>query len=439
MIKKYLFLQGVSSPFFINLAKKLIEHGHQVIKINFTGGDIAYWRSKPRYLFNEKPQYIAEFIENIYKKYLITDQVVFGDRRPLHIHALAQAKHYGIRNHVFEEGYLRPYWITLERNGVNARSDLPKNPAWYLEAASYLEKNNLKEMPYSELVEFNSPFWLRAWHDVNYHLAGVLNPIIFPHYRTHAQETAPREYLGYVKRLPRVRWAQLAEHKRLAGLIEKGVHYYFLPLQLNGDMQVRDQHDLFSMHRLIEYVLESFANHAPLWTHLIIKNHPLDIGLVNYPALINSIASKLGVKGRIHYFENGQLETILAHTLGTVTLNSTVGMASLAQACPTVALAEAIYNLKGLTFQEGLDAFWQTTPAPDAQLFQSFRKVILRTTQVNGGFYCPAGIRLASENSAQLLTQEYSPLDSLLRAVNLNKLAEPCSVAANKADRQAPT
>ena len=51
--------------------------------------------------------------------------MVYGDtrrhpcRRPI---ALARAR--GITVHVFEEGYLRPYWVTYERGGSNGHSRL---------------------------------------------------------------------------------------------------------------------------------------------------------------------------------------------------------------------------------------------------------------------------------------------------------------------------
>ncbi|WP_441294118.1 capsular polysaccharide export protein, LipB/KpsS family, partial [Bordetella pertussis] len=33
--------------------------------------------------------------------------------------AVALARASGVRVHVFEEGYFRPHWVTLERGGVN--------------------------------------------------------------------------------------------------------------------------------------------------------------------------------------------------------------------------------------------------------------------------------------------------------------------------------
>ena len=43
-----------------------------------------------------------------------------------------------------------------------------------------------------------------------------------------------------------------------------------------------------------------------------------------------------------------------------------------------------------------------------------FRNTVIHTTQVNGGFYCRAGIRMAVNNFPWLLEPERSPLDELL-------------------------
>jgi capsular polysaccharide export protein len=81
--------------------------------------------------------------------------------------------------------------------------------------------------------------------------------------------------------------------------------------------------------------------------------------------------------------------------------------------CPTVTLSDPIYNLPGLTFQGALDDFWKRGEPPDHELFRRFRNAVMYTTQVNGGFYCRAGIELALSNCVPLLEAERSPLEIL--------------------------
>lgn len=84
-------------------------------QIAFACGSHRYWLPKSSIPFRESIAELPDFLDEIYSRHGITDQVLFGDRRPVHSVAIAQARIRRIRNHVFEEGYFRPYWITLER------------------------------------------------------------------------------------------------------------------------------------------------------------------------------------------------------------------------------------------------------------------------------------------------------------------------------------
>ena len=339
----------------------------------------------------------------------ITDQVLFGDRRPVHRVAVQQAREQGIRNHVFEEGYFRPYWVTLEREGVNSRSKLPRDVAWLRAAGNKLQALGQSQ---ATINTFQSPFWRRAAHDVAYHSAAALNPVVFPHYRTHASVLAPVEYAGFVARQFKNKFRSAQEHSRLHDLLQSAEPFYFLPLQLDSDFQVRDQLVLNSMRAVLEHVIRSFAQHAPVGTRLVIKNHPLDYDQVNYQALSTQLAGQYEVLGRVEYFETGDPEVLLQNALGTITLNSTVGSVALERGCPTLCLAPALYDVEGLTAQCGLDAFWAGAPKPDPELFALFKTVVMQTTQVNGGFYCPQGIALAAYASVSKIVEDEVPTNS---------------------------
>lgn len=121
----FLFLQGVSSPFFARLAQALRAEGQRVKSVSFNMGDTLYG-SGARVYYSARPEQLSDFYSHCFKAEHITDVVLFGDCRPVHQPAVTLAKALGIRVHVFEEGYFRPYWITLERNGVNNHSLLPQ-------------------------------------------------------------------------------------------------------------------------------------------------------------------------------------------------------------------------------------------------------------------------------------------------------------------------
>lgn len=407
MERAFLFLQGPATPFFAHLAKRLRAGGHRVMRVHFCAGDAAYAAEPGALAYRGRVEDLRNWLGEVYCRYEITDQVLFGDRRSVHRPAVAHGEACGVRTWVFEEGYFRPYWVTLEREGVNGHSLLPRDPDWFRAVGSRLPEPG-------DVVPFRSPFWRRAVHDVLYHLAGVANPVLFPHYQTHAPYPAPLEYAGYLGRFARLRLVRAREVKRAQAIIASGVPYYVLPLQLNSDAQIRDHSRFENMEEVMAYVLDSFAHHAPDDSHLVIKNHPLDPGLVDHGRALLKMAREYDLTERVHYLEDGDLVGLLRHARGCVTVNSTSGIVALEQGTPTVTLSDPIYNLPGLTFQGPLDAFWRERTAPDREFFGCFRRVVLHATQINGGFYCPDGIRLAVENSAPVLTSDQSPLEALL-------------------------
>lgn len=376
-------------------------------RVNFCAGDALYWRGNNDYWFRGHLEDLPDYFGALYRSYGITDQVLFGDRRPVHRPAIAHSEAYGVRTHVFEEGYFRPWWVTLERDGVNGHSLLPRDPDWFSEVGRWLPEP-------SQPVAFHSPFYKRALHDVAYHLAGLANPLGFPHYRTHAGVTAPMEYASYVRRFARLSLIRRQELRRALDIAAAGIPYYLLPLQLNTDAQIRDHSRFEHMGEVIEYVLESFSRHSPPDAKIIIKNHPLDSGLMNFESIIRNCERRFAVRGRVEYLEEGDLMALVANARGVVTVNSTVGMIALEQGTPTHTLGDPIYNLPGLTCQLPLDAFWRSSVPPDGHFFGRFRRCVMHATQINGGFYCSTGVALAVENSARVLIADRSPLESLL-------------------------
>ena len=405
--RSFLFLQGVCSPFFVRLANRLKADGHRVFKVNFNTGDWVYWGGRSAWNYRGPISGLGYFLEGKYRAFGITDQILFGDCRPIHRLAVEHGKVCGIRTHVFEEGYFRPYWVTLERGGVNGYSSLPRDPQWYMDVGARLPE-------YVRGRPFHSSINIRAVHDVAYHLAGFYNPVLFPHYRTHAPVNAAVEYLGYVRKLPRLLLQKQRDKTQVEELTRNSALFFLLPLQLASDAQIRDHSRFDDMAGVLVYVMESFARHAPPEAKLVIKNHPLDPGLVDYPGIILKLSNRFSLAGRVQYLESGEVEDLLRHAHGTVTVNSTVGALSLDLNCPTIALSNPIYNLPGLTFQGDLDTFWRAGVRPEAELFRVFRNTVIHTTQVNGGFYSRQGITLAVENCRRLLEPERSLLEELL-------------------------
>ncbi len=390
----------MATPFFGQLARHLQALGHEIHRINFSAGDAHFWPLRGARQFRRPMTEFAGYLEQVLQQEGITDLVLFGDHRPQHRIALTLARRLGLESHVFEEGYLRPHWITLERGGVNADSPLPRDPDWYRATAPRLPAIGPLQPVSYRLAD-------RVAYDLRYHFANLSNPLRFPHYQSHRPDTAAAEYAGWISRFSRAPWHKGDAATHIDRLVSRRTPFFLLPLQLNADTQIRVHSPFEDMVGVMEECLSSFAHHALPEQHLVIKNHPFDTGFVPYRRIIRAFAEHLGLDpGRIHYLEAGRLEQLLPHCLGTVVVNSTVGLTSLASGVPTCALGDALYDLPGLTHQAGLDSFWQRPAAVDRELFTAFRKTLIHTTQVNGGFYNLADIDLAVNGCLRLMETE---------------------------------
>lgn len=393
----------------MRLAKALCDQGQTVSKVNYTVGDALYWdrRATP---CRVRLELLPAFYQNLFEQEIPTDIVLFGDCRPVHMPAISLASALGIRTHVFEEGYFRPDWITLESSGVNGYSLLPRQSRWYRSASQILQH---------EISPTALPSGLKArvFHDIAYNLACLANPIFYPNYPSHVTYDIHAEYLAYVKRVIRVRKKRAKDTEKVQSLISSE-KYFLLALQVRGDAQLRFHSSYADSEKLLREVLGSFANHAPADTRLVVKNHPLDPGFTNYGEYIAKLAIKLNISGRVDYLETGHLPTLLDHAQGLVTVNSTTIGQALFHRCPVKALGRSIFAVDGLLYQESLDLFWNQPTCVDTGLFNDFKKVVTYVTQINGGLYSSEGIALAIKNTLPRLLETPNRLEALMNIVD---------------------
>ena len=170
---------------------------------------------------------------------------------------------------------------------------------------------------------------------------------------------------------------------------DSNYRYFLVPLQTCGDAQIKVHSRFRSIPRFIEHVLYSFARSAPADAALVIKHHPLDRGYTDYSILIARLAKRLGLESRCHYIHDQHLPTLLRKAEGVVVVNSTVGLSAVGEGVPVKVCGEAIYDMSGLTFQGGLDGFWEGAAAfrADGELWNAFRTYLISRTQINGSFY----------------------------------------------------
>lgn len=387
--RSFVILQGMLNFFLAGVGAKLAAEGHSVRRINFNAGDSAFWRGGNATAYHGRPADWPAFFQAYLAKHAITDVVLFGDCRPLHRAAIECARSAGLTIHVFEEGYLRPGWVTYERSGVNGYSTLPRDPALILELDRTLP-------PPPPEVAYPSSFARRAVQDVVYHCIRVLGWPLYRHYVPHAPIGAFREYMDW---LVLFCTRPAAQRRAVKVLEELDAPFFLFPMQLDSDSQIRVHSPFGCMAKAIDLVITSFAKDAPVETHLVIKRHPLDAGTINHARTIHETAAAHGVSDRVHYLDHPRLDQMLRAAVGVVTVNSTTGIRALQLGRPVVTLGDAIYDVPGMTARDGLARFWVEQPAPDAALVAAYRRVLMRLCLLSGDYFDPAGVAAAIEHA----------------------------------------
>jgi capsular polysaccharide export protein len=373
--RAFLFLQGPPGPFFYRLGLELKARRIPVYRINLCGGDRLDWPRGAvdfRDRFSDWPVFLDQFLRD----YGITDLVLFGDCRPYHVSAHGMASLRGVRTHVLEEGYVRPDWMTLELEGVNARSSLSRDKEWFIREAARLPAE-------PEYPPITASFRRRSrdsyWH---YHNV-VVGRLRYHHYRSHRSGSIILEGLGWAWRFLRSGRYRKTTQEVLAGLLGKPM--FLLPLQLSGDYQIRTHSSFPDMQSAAAYTISSFAAHAPEDSHLLLKGHPLDCSFYNWRRFVNKQARYYGIEGRLHYVDGGDLEHMVSAARGLVCVNSTSATLALANGTPVCTLGEAIYDIDGLTHQGHLDSFWLDPAGPQPGVYPAFRRVLADRCLVRGG------------------------------------------------------
>ncbi|HZF82280.1 MAG TPA: capsular biosynthesis protein [Burkholderiaceae bacterium] len=375
-----LLLQGLMGPLFRRLGQGLIAAGHEVHKVNFNGGDRAFWRLPNGIDYRGTLADWPAAFEALLEEIGVTDVVLFGDCRDHHMPAIRICRELRVPVHVFEEGYIRPDWVTLELGGVNGHSSLPRDPAWYRAMAA-----SLPPVPPHERV--SASFRRRATEGLLYNIADVLSRRYYPGWSNHRPWHPVVEGMGWFRKLRRRKEREGSAAALMARLKASRDPYFLFPLQLDSDAQIRLHSPFAGIADALRLVVGSFATHAPAGTRLVVKEHPLDNGVCDWRQVTADMAALFGVEDRVDYLAWGNIEAVTRSSLGVVTINSTSGTFALAEGLPVVVLGHAIYDIADITYQGGIDAFWTDPVPPSAETFAAFRRVLIERCLIPGGFF----------------------------------------------------
>ena len=404
----FLFLQGPHGPFFSALAKQLHLAGARTCRIGFNSADRLFWGRKGYHAYRDGPEAFVEALREFVAKQGVTDLVCYGASRPVHRIALREAARLGLTPHVFEEGYLRPYWVTYERGGVNAASAATGYSLSDMEEAMAAGVPLLHEAPDRWGDMRAHMFWGAAYHARL--LAGNKG---YPGFKPHRTPDYWAEFRLHVNKLLTAPGRTLVRGASTFRMRHGGFPYHLVLLQLAHDANFLE-HGPFPNHAsFLETVFKGFAEGAPRHHHLVLKAHPLEDGREPLRPLIRDLKRKYELDGRIHFLTGGKLAKLLDTARSAVTVNSTAAEQALWRALPLRAFGDAVYNRPEFVSTQPIANFFAGPQAPDWEAYLTYRAFLLATSQVPGGFYGVLSRRKLLRQMPDLMLDPLDPYQRL--------------------------
>ena len=407
--RRFLFLQGPHGPYFHRLAKMLRAAGGQVWRVGFNAGDRAFWYGGAGYIpyTGDLDAWPARFAQLV-AEHDITDIVLYGDTRPIHAEAVKAAESAGLRVHVFEEGYMRPFWVTYERGGTNGNSRLMDLSVAEMQKALALSDLEVPTPP-------------AHWGDMRHHVFyGALYHwfVLFRNkqYRKlvrHRELPVMTETLLYTRRLLLMPFSAIERKIATARIRYGGFPYHLVLMQLEHDASFQMHSPFHRMEDFIALVMEGFATGTPKHHHLVFKAHPLENGRSPLKRIIRDQARKHGVEARVHYVRGGKMARLLDQARTAVTVNSTAGQQVLWRGIPLKVFGAAVYAKPEFVSEQPIADFFANPARPDSKAYKDYRRYLLETSQVPGGFYAARGRRQLMRQVVDMMLAPEDPYDAL--------------------------
>ena len=383
--------------------------GAEVWRVGFNAGDRAFWFHPRSYIpFRGSSEDWPDTFSALIEEKGVTDIVLYGDTRPIHAQAVAEAKARGICVHVFEEGYMRPFWVTYERGGTNGNSRLMDMSIAQMQEA--LAQSDM-----------DAPLPPARWGDMRqhifygalYHWFVMFRNGHYRNFRPHRSMTVTKEFQLYLRRL--LLMPLQAIDRRVATLRIKygGFPYHLALLQLEHDSSFQMHSPFDTMPDFLEVVIEGFAAGAPRHHHLVFKAHPLEDGRVPVRRSIRQLARKHGVLDRVHYVRGGKLAQLMNDARTAVTVNSTAGQQVLWRGIPLKVFGKAVYNQPEFVSDQPLPQFFKGATRPDHKAYKDYRRYLLETSQLPGGFYSARARRQLLRQVVDMMLSPEDPYDAL--------------------------
>lgn len=407
--RQFLLLQGPHGPYFNQLGAMLRAAGCGVWRVGFNRGDEIFWRHSASFIRFDAPQESwAAACREIIARHGITDLVLYGDTRPVHAAAVAIAKDLRLSVHVFEEGYLRPYWISYERGGANGHSRLMQMSVAEMRAALARTQSDPPPAPahWGDMRQ-------HVFYGALYHFFVMVMNRRYRHFRPHREISVLSEFRLYLRRLLLMPFHTAERWLASQRIRQGGFPFHLVLLQLEHDASFRAHGPFQTMSEFIEICILGFAEGAPAHHHLVFKAHPLEDGRAGLRAAIRDAARHHGVAGRVHFIRGGKLAALLAEARSAVTVNSTAAQQVLWRGLPLRAFGRAVFDKPEFVSTQPLPEFFASPDRPNSRAYRDYRQFLLETSQIPGGYYSTRGRRQLMRQIVDLMLSPEDPYEAL--------------------------
>lgn len=370
-----LLLVGPLGLFFSRVSRHLEKHGVKVYKLSLPLIEPGF-RREQLIRYNKRDGCFKGFLENQIHEKGIKHLMMYGDYIHLHAEALTFAsEHTDLSTTIFELGYIRPGYITVEEKGVNRRSCLAKNVKGLPSGSGERVAEVVKRRKLLRLAK------------ALIYIVHSFTPYQLMDYR-HKLDPQPidlwHQYWGYLSYM----YFKVKERAARKSL-DSPQDFVLVALQVAFDSQLKEEEKYSSNEVTIIEVCRSLKEDcADKTMRVYFKHHPRDRGFNNYRRFIKRIAECYGVNERVQYIHDVPMDQVLSakRLKGVITINSTVGIESISKGIPTLTLGKAFYASHELTHQGSLTSFWSEATPPSEKHARLFIDDIIERTQIRGSF-----------------------------------------------------
>ena len=366
-----LFLIGPIGTFFARLSNFLEKNDVKTYKILFPLHEYGFPKSRV-IKYSSNINFFEEFLRETIIKYKIRHIFMYGNvviphRKAIDLVEELNKKGQKIKTHIFELGYFRPNYVTLESKGVNYNSRFILDKEFFS-----------KQLPYEVFPTAKKHFFRvrKLWKAITFfnHCLKDYKIVDFEH------KLQPK---------PSYLWFQIKGYllKTIFRVLEYNLKkncfstnpFFIVILQVSTDSQITQGSNIKDNKKFIYKVIKDFAKSKLKNTYLVFKHHPRDRGYNNYVKEIKQIAKEFGISKNVFYIHDYFLSKVFTNPKckGTVLINSTVGYQSLFHSIPVKAFGISPFNISGISYQKSLTSFFLDPGKVDQLLFSKFYRYIL--------------------------------------------------------------